>query len=60
MWFEQSARSRPRRPSMKEQTSRPPIFLLLPFYGEEGKEKLDDTVKRILWIRDIFIKREEF
>ena len=27
---------------MKEQTSWPSIFLLLPFYGEEGKEKLDD------------------
>ena len=27
---------------MKEQTSWPSIFLLLPLYGEEGKEKLDD------------------
>ena len=47
VWNEQSTRSRPTdsrkwRPLMKEQTSWPPIFLLLPFYGEEGKDKLDD------------------
>ena len=29
---------------MKERTSRLPIFLLLPFYGEEGKEKQDGNV----------------
>ena len=58
VWYEQSARSRPRpnnnrfgprprhsrkwRLSMKVQTSWPLVFLLLPVYGEEGKEKPDD------------------